>query len=273
MTNESIILGNPVTRYIELSTIGLLAQQLPDFYFKNTKKIKIYSDKPELKTILKNNDISSKKKVKIIYLPLRKGEIILPSFKLLYWNTLKEKWQLISLPEKKINVIADSQKKFPQLSQQPREKLKKEISQVKPAMLANKINKHIWVLVILFASLWLITLSLWFVSKIKNHNFIIANKLSNTLTINCRLKKACKNNNSQLASDILLIWARNYWTSKTILNLADIALLINHATFSDRIIELQSILYGKNQNNTWDGKAFWTDWKLWKKMHSRKKNL
>ena len=101
-------IGEPIIRTITINAQGIRANQLPDIFddLQNNENYKIYSETPELKDDIKNNKITSFKKIKYTIMPQEPGDIILPATSITWWNVNKLKFVTSQVDAKVINIKA-----------------------------------------------------------------------------------------------------------------------------------------------------------------------
>lgn len=104
--------GEPISRKIVLTAIGITGEDLPDINnFINAPNFKIYSDKPQIdKKILTKVKGSIASKIKGIksqsftFIPEKKGQLALPELKIAYYSIPEGKVKYAVLPAKTLNV-------------------------------------------------------------------------------------------------------------------------------------------------------------------------
>lgn len=104
--NGAYEVGKPFIRTISLHASGLLSSQLPEIDVPSIPgKYRVFSDLGSNDQNIDNNLITSKKEIKLTYIPQDTGQIIIPEIKINYWNVDKQVADYTILPEKKINIL------------------------------------------------------------------------------------------------------------------------------------------------------------------------
>lgn len=93
-------LGEPITRTITLQATGLNPAQLPEFQWSHLQGIKVYADKPIVKSFFDGNTVRTIWQQKINYIPTQTGEFILPQLKLTWFNTHTGQFETATLAKK-----------------------------------------------------------------------------------------------------------------------------------------------------------------------------
>ncbi|MFT2091269.1 BatD family protein [Paraglaciecola sp. 2405UD69-4] len=102
-TNK-LVAGEPVTRTITLTAMGVVEEQLPDISSTYPSSVKTYPDKAETATIEKNNTLVAQRKESIAIIPNEAGELLIPEVKIPWFNTVTEKTEFATLPAKTIQI-------------------------------------------------------------------------------------------------------------------------------------------------------------------------
>ena len=153
--------GEPITRTITLTAVGVIEEQLPAVGSQYPDSVKTYPDQAETATIEKDKTLIAQRKESIAIIPTKAGPLTIPEVKLAWFNTITQKTEYAVLPEKTLTILpasqANSSRPLPQVEQTPAPP--PVISQ--PAIQGDAIAP-IWQWLSLgLAGLWLITLSAW----------------------------------------------------------------------------------------------------------------
>jgi BatD DUF11 like domain len=105
--SKPLQVGEPFTRVITLSAVGLKSSQLPSLYDTQVSDphFKIYADKPELKDELINGSVKSYRKEQYTMIPQEEGLLTLPEISVLWWDLTKKEKSIVTIPSKKIQVL------------------------------------------------------------------------------------------------------------------------------------------------------------------------
>jgi hypothetical protein len=104
--NDSLNLGDSITREITLQVTGVLAQTIPPITQAQISGLKVYPEpasKEELKTAKGISVIRSRS---FAIVATQAGELVLPEMSIPWWNTQTKQFETALLPEKKIIVKA-----------------------------------------------------------------------------------------------------------------------------------------------------------------------
>jgi len=104
--NDSLNLGDSITREITLQATGVLAQTIPPITQAQISGLKVYPEpasKEELKTAKGVSVIRSRS---FAIVATQAGELVLPEIAIPWWNTQTQQFETALLPEKKIFVKA-----------------------------------------------------------------------------------------------------------------------------------------------------------------------
>jgi BatD DUF11 like domain len=105
--SKSWQVGEPFTRVITISAVGLKSNQLPSLIDTQLSDphFKIYADKPELKDELINGSIKSYRTEQYTIIPQEAGSLTLPEISIPWWDLTKKEKAIASVPAIKIQVM------------------------------------------------------------------------------------------------------------------------------------------------------------------------
>lgn len=105
--NTPLQAGEPITRVITVSAIGLKSSQLPNLNEIQSMppQFKIYADKPELKEELVNGSIKSYRKEQFTIIPQEGGTFTMPEISIPWWDLTKKERSLAIIPSKTIQIL------------------------------------------------------------------------------------------------------------------------------------------------------------------------
>lgn len=243
--------GNTLVRTITLQATGLPAQLLPALPIANGLAFSVYSEKPVESNKLLQNELTGIRTVKITYLFNKAGQAIIPSQELHWFNTVTQKEETVSLPERVITVLASpgSGNSAGAQTNQPVEQNKSPV--VVPVSAPGKQTPDFfaWWIAAGFACAWIITLILWW-----KRPKLFSNKGKKQVLQ--QLREACFNNQPELARTALLKWASQQWPDATLSNLMDINNLTQDAELKKQITALTKALY-QSSPQAWRGEELW----------------
>lgn len=158
--------GEPITRTITLTAIGVVEEQLPAINGLYPDGVKTYPDQAETATVEKDQTLIAQRKESVAIIPSEAGQLILPEVRVPWFNVLTQKTEYTTLPEKVLNILPAVNQAISSLpvgipTQRP-EVLTSPIEANTPSQTSAPSTNQFWQLVSLalfFA--WLLTLTLW----------------------------------------------------------------------------------------------------------------
>lgn len=101
---SNFTVGEPITRTITLSAIGVDGSVLPPIDDRLPPSIKAYPDQPQLNTVNKDNTLIAQKVTNMALVPSREGNFVLPEIKVPWFNTLTQTTEYAIIPAQAILV-------------------------------------------------------------------------------------------------------------------------------------------------------------------------
>ncbi len=292
--NTQLKIGEPITRTITITAIGLTAGQLPELKLDKVNNANVYRDAPQLKTRIQGNQIVGQRIEKFVYIPTKSGRLNFANIQLPWWNINKHAVAYATLSAKTFDIL-------PATSVQPNMQSNSKLNNSSPqksqandlniqaqsnhqsnqvnktgrllSLSQSKISAWFWVALILFL-LWLATILIWRKPWRRNKNPGQGNNLAadkagifyqqqSLRTARDAVIQAAEDNVPNATRDALLIWAQLAFQDKEIKTLNNISrhlsgLVIDDANFEkfrDALADLDSHLYSK-QKQSWHGNDF-----------------
>lgn len=281
--------GEPLTRHLRLSALGVTAGQLPDLanLMQVPDGIKKYPDQAKTDEGLQGETIQSSRDQDIALVASAPGHYVLPALRLTWWDTVSRTQRTIELPERSLDVMPATGAGASALGAAP------STSIVAPANNngathgadangsgANGSNlngallqaKHVaktttpWVGISgVLALLWIGTLWLWWRSRRPGlQRTPVASAKSNTDSSTpapprsasaalAALQRACSANDARLARQHLLDWASAVWPQSPPRGLYQLAERLGDARYTGPLQQLDRACYVAN--TPWDGTA------------------
>jgi hypothetical protein len=106
--------GEPITRTIKISALGLTAAQIQPLPNLENNELKLYPDQPKLEDKQTNRGILGVRTESLAIVPNQAGQISIPAIEIEWWDTVNNRMQTSRLPSKTFNVVAGS--KFNQIA-------------------------------------------------------------------------------------------------------------------------------------------------------------
>ncbi len=235
--------GTTLIRTIKIEARALPAELLPTLKADPQDHFGVYPEKPTLKNSIHKQDVAGIKTIRITYLLNQPGEIKLPAYKLIWFNTKTEKEETIELPEKTLTIIG-AEKTPSSSSSLP---IIDATSHLPPSPVITK-NRIIWVVASIIAALMLLVIIM--ILKRKKLSIKARRKPLH------HLEKACKKNDPIQAREALLAFARAKFKG-SILNLEDIKQQTDDMRLIEELDKLSAALYAKQSESIWTGFDLW----------------
>ena len=112
--SASLTAGEPITRTIKITALGLTAAQIQPLPSIENSEVKLYPDQAVLEDKQTNRGILGIRSESVAIVPNQAGKLTLPSIEVKWWDTVNNRMQTSRLPEKTFTVIAA--KNTPQIS-------------------------------------------------------------------------------------------------------------------------------------------------------------
>lgn len=101
---NNFTVGEPITRTITLSAIGVDDSVLPSIDKRLPPSITAYPEQPQLTTVNKDNTLIAQKVLNIALVPSREGTFVLPEIRIPWFNTLTKETEFAVIAAQSINV-------------------------------------------------------------------------------------------------------------------------------------------------------------------------
>jgi len=251
--------GEPVTRTIMIAADGLTGVQLPDLQFDDINDLKQYPDKAIIEDKPDTSGIIGYKQIKVALIPAKAGNYTLPKIELQWWNTRTNKKESASLPETIINVSGSAATYMPAPPVQsvntnlPTQQLSMAEKTSVPTSTSDNPPYWKW-LTLFFATIWLITLVLYFRKPIAEKTHTKTPVSSQSIkSASSNVEKFAKQNNAGKTKTALIDWAVIAYNNKNITNLSQIGEYCS-PQLNQLIRQLNETLYS-TEGNSWDGQS------------------
>jgi len=283
--DPSVHVGEPLTRHLHLSALGLTGTQLPDLSKLMTVPdgIKPYPDQAKTDDSVRSGTMLGNRDQDIALIASQPGHYELPALKVTWWDTVANVQREATLPARSMDVLPATgayvaAKPLPEgnpstiLTTKPAQPDPSHLGGVTPA----PVSTWQWISAAL-ALLWLGTGLAWWRSRrvgylavisarpITTPSPAVSRQPSKTLR---ELQQACLDNDPQAARRHLLNWAADYWPESPPRGLQAIAFRLSNAQFTEPLQQLDRACYTEA---AWQGqslmRAFATPPR---QMHSKK---
>lgn len=101
---DSFMVGEPITRIVTLTALGVVEEQLPaipEFY---PPHFKLYPDQSMTTSVEKDQTVISQRKTSLAVIPTKAGDFVLPEVTIPWFNTLTEQTEYATLPARTVTV-------------------------------------------------------------------------------------------------------------------------------------------------------------------------
>ncbi|WP_269517850.1 BatD family protein [Alteromonas sp. BMJM2] len=105
---DNFVVGEPVTRIVTLTALGVVEEQLPEIPEFYPPTFKLYPDQSNTTTVEKNQSLIAQRQSSLAIIPTEPGTMVLPEVTIPWFNTLTEQTEYATIPPRSINVVAAS---------------------------------------------------------------------------------------------------------------------------------------------------------------------
>ena len=253
--NKKYKVGDPITRTITLTAVGLSKDQLPKLTLPVQAGLKIYPDQAKLHTRVNNGKLISQKVQNFAVVASKPGTYILPKMVIPWWNTLTNRYQEAILPQQSITVEANDQYSATPVTSSSINNSIASINTPKPTTITVTRSPFLqWV----FLTLWLLTTVAWFISsRLSKPKQMISNrnkKNKNKRSYYKILVDHCKKNQGEQVIANIIPWVNELpLTQQTITTIDEALEIVNNIDFTNAINTLQQCYYGLDKTMMWQG--------------------
>lgn len=214
--------GEPLTRHLRLSALGLTAAQLPDLAARMPLPdgIKAYPDQPRLATEQQDGNVSGSREQDIALIASRPGRYPLPAMRLAWWDTTRNSPREVVLPARTLEILpgaagGDTAAPLPPEARpaSPSSPPPGPLSVAAPVATASPWP---W-LSLALGLLWLATLAAWWRARrpgpSSNSSVAVAAGTDSIPAGEARtaFRQACRDNAATAARRHVLAWAHAHW--------------------------------------------------------------
>ena len=254
-----LTVGEPATRTITLSAMGVPAAQLPALKIDVPDGFRSYPDQPKREDRLKENGVLGILQEKLALVPTRPGTLRLPEIKIDWWDLDDERWHQARLPALDVEVLPATNQPavtatppaVPQQEPLPQE----DKPRVEVPTLPTPEEQRFWPwLSMALGGGWLLTLLFIVKGKLVKRNQ--ENKQEqqedrpDLKTARKRLDQALASGNLTLIRGAMLNWGTALFPEQRPVNLEELAALCGEPL--KQKLELFSRSLYSRENNDWD---------------------
>lgn len=247
--NGEFTVGEPITRTLTLTAVGLVEEQLPEINSQYPDQLKIYPDQASTNTVEKDGTLIAQRIESLAMIPSGSGEITLPAVEIPWFNVITQQREVARLPARTITVNAGNGKSLaPALplssANQQQDPEQPQYSVLAPAEPSTPQYWSLssWILLVL----WLLTLLAWFL-KAKSKSGTGVQKTITDIqekALWTRLQTSMKDNDPQQTQENLTLWLAEY-CGNTGQSLASSQAELAHPALNQQVTILLQSLFGK----------------------------
>lgn len=97
--------GEPITRHVTVVASGQLQTQIPVIEFTEIDGVRVYPDKPELRTVAGPSGVRALRRDQYAMIGSVAGDVEIPQLNLPWWSVDKGEWQVASLPAATLTIL------------------------------------------------------------------------------------------------------------------------------------------------------------------------
>ncbi|MBR3675939.1 MAG: BatD family protein [Alphaproteobacteria bacterium] len=248
--------GEAVTREISLIASGVSENQLPELEFKETSAWKQYPEKPRFTTATHGNEFISEAVTRVVYIPQRGSEQIIPEIRLKWYNLKDDKMEMAVIPAEKMYVagpVSDVAQPaaIPATEAQktPAAVVDKSAPKIAEKVANTATDKWLLLAIIIGA----------FLAGILFNYLFLRNKNANAKEVSASdnlhlIENNLKNKDYRALRDNLIVWGQKRYNDEFINNLNVLADKVNVQEFREQMAVLNGILYA-GHTDTLDDKT------------------
>ena len=261
----AIHVGDPVTRHLQLTALGLTGAQLPDLgsLMQVPDGINIYPDQSSVKDAIQGDTVLGSRDQDIALIATRPGRFELPEVKLNWWDTVHDVQHEVTLPARTLDILPAAGGGTATL---PPPTVAAPTSPSQGAAIGAPIQirfdrntvSRTWIwLSAALALLWVGTLFGWWYTrrrtppaqaeKIKDPSPAEAPRSTGAFKA---FKSACLNNDPHAARKNLMAWAATAWPANPPAGLNELSRRIGGAELIEALRQLDRACY---MDDTWHG--------------------
>jgi len=266
--NLEVNVGEPITRTITMTALGVTASQLPDLTLQQADpQLKIYPDQANSNDQKQSNGIKAVREQKAAFIPSAPGVFELPAIEIPWFNTLTNKMETATLPAVKITAVGQALTN-PKTSDSNSND--KAASSTIAAEQVITTENPLWKWIALALALgWLLTICFMVWSRFKQvHTKPV--QIEGDLALKAAIKavkQAALNNDALACQQALMAWGKLRY------NTANLAVIKSHCddALQQEINSLQHSLYSQ-QKTPWFGDKLLSTFELQNGKSTAKQN-
>ncbi|WOI36459.1 BatD family protein [Alteromonas sp. CI.11.F.A3] len=101
---DAFVVGEPITRVVTLTALGVVEEQLPEIPEFYPPHFKLYPDQSSTTTVEKDSTLIAQRKSSLAVIPTQAGSFVLPEVTIPWFNTLTEQTEYATIPARTVTV-------------------------------------------------------------------------------------------------------------------------------------------------------------------------
>ncbi|MBF0193678.1 MAG: protein BatD [Magnetococcales bacterium] len=274
---SEFIVGEPITRTINLMADGIPAKQLPNFAKQKTAGLKQYLDKAEYKDQLEITGVVGLLRQKNAIIPTSPGEYKLPAIEVPWWDVDENKLKTARLDEEIFTVKPAINNNTTQ--PQPVQQVIAPPTPSQTTTIGNQPNlqhtpqNFYWLNIVLGCGWFITALAWWLHHRTWQNKPIVEvakpNEKSDKKILKL-LKASALDNQPTQTRRLFMQWANEIWPELSNPSMAQIRNLVE-APMQVELEKLEQCLFAK-EPQPWEGAKLWSEIKAFKKGHKKGRN-
>lgn len=250
-----LTVGEPVTRSITATALGLTAAQLPELDPGLPEGLRAYPEQPSLEDSGRAEGVLGSRTQSMAIIPTRAGRLTLPEVKVAWWNVDAGQPEIATLPARTIDVAAAPAAAVTATRVQPVPVIQETPASAGEAAPKGPDSRGWWRWSTFgLGLLWLATLMLWLADRSRRATTPATGPRReppgpDPKKALSRVDRACKTGDAQGVKSSLLRWGAAVWPENPPLNLGRLAARCD-ASLAESITDLERHLYG--HGGSWD---------------------
>ena len=265
--NESLHVGEPVTRTVILDAVGLEEHMLQEPVWPEIPDTRIYPDQPQ--GISRDNGewVLGHKEFRYAIVPENAGELVLPEIRLDWWDTINHRQRTAILPEHRLTVLASElvpvAAVIPPVAGPP--EFMSGGPGGDPVVVGNLVFWQSATAALLIV--WLLT---WYFYYRKASVLLLKSDANGAESLEEKdllkqFQQACRKNDAVAARRDLAQWIRNYSPPAMRGGMRDFGVACGDDALRVGIAELDASGFALEGDVAWTGGSLWTAFRTWQR--------
>lgn len=172
--NGDYRVGEPITRTLTLTAVGVVEEQLPDIGSQYPDSVKTYPDQANSATVDREDTLVAQRTESVAIIPGESGSLTIPEVRVPWFNIVTQQTEFATLPARTIEVqaaLASLQPGIPAVQTLPAPEQETSNEEQPSLVPTTSVTTHWWSLSSwILLVLWLMTLALWFWERSRGGN-------------------------------------------------------------------------------------------------------